>query len=74
LSVSYDRFIERITNKGISLHSLKKRGIITQYAYERMSKNEPVSLDVIANLCRHFGIPIEEVVEIKLEGESDQSL
>ena len=73
MTISYDRFIERLDSKGLSLNQLRLEKVISQYTYEAMINNEPVSLKWIDKLCQHFNVPIESVVEIKLESESPES-
>lgn len=74
MSISYDSFIKKIESKGITLHSLWKKGVINQHTYEAMSKNESIGLKWIDSICRHFQIPIEDVVEIKLESETPSTV
>ena len=71
MALSYKVLLDYIEPKGITLKSLYRKGVITHYAYTRMLKNEPVSLEHIESICKYLKIPIEQVVEIKYEDESD---
>jgi len=71
MSFSYKKFISNIEEKGLTLNQLKLRGVLTGYAYERMIADKPVGIDKIADLCRYLNVPIDYVVEIKYEQESD---
>lgn len=65
MTVSYEKLEKLLNKKGESLHSLKKKGVITGYASQAIAKGEPVNVKHIANICRYFNVPIEAIVEVK---------
>jgi len=73
MSFSYKKFIKRLDSKGMSLNQLRLKKVLTQHAYEAMLNDESVGIDKIDRICQHLKIPIEEVVEIKLEDEPSES-
>ncbi|WP_061564937.1 helix-turn-helix domain-containing protein [Heyndrickxia coagulans] len=62
--ISYKKFKEMIERKGITLHDLMRKGVITDQAYRSISKEKPVRLDQIDAICQYLDLPIEKVVEI----------
>ncbi len=64
MSVSYKKFIDDLLERGISLNDLKKKGVISDFAYRSILNDEPVNLKHIDAICQHLDIPIEKVVYI----------
>lgn len=64
MAISYTKFIDLCLTRGLSLNDLKKRGVISDFAYRSIISGEPVSLKHIDKICQHLDLPIEQVVEI----------
>lgn len=64
MKVSYEKLHILLGKKGETLHSLKQKGVITGYTSQAIPKGKGVNIDQIANICRYFDVPIEEVVEV----------
>lgn len=64
MGISYEKFVDKLESKGLSLNQLRVNKVINQHTYELMKDNKPVRLDKIDDICQYFGISIEDVVEI----------
>lgn len=71
--VSYESLREYLLNNGRTINHLRKNGIINSNAAKQLAEDDPVSLRVIADICQFLNLPIEDVVEVKLEHESSES-
>lgn len=65
--VSYNKLKSLMNRKGESFNSLKEKGVISDHAMRQLSSCEPTSLRHIDSLCQYFKVPIEDIVEIKLD-------
>ena len=71
MSISYEKLHKLLNTKGYSLYALYKKGVISDMASRSINAGKPVSLSHIDSLCQYFNLPIEQIVEIKLDGVSD---
>jgi len=73
MSIDYSKLENLLNLKGESYNSLKSKKIISDYAMRQLQGGLPTSLKYIDGICQYFNVPIEEVVEIKLEDEPSGS-
>lgn len=71
MAIKYDKMYKLIDSKGYSLNRLKVLGVITHDASRKLSKGESVNLYHLDAICNHFGVPIEDVVEITIDNPSE---
>ena len=64
-TISYDPLWETLRARKLSKIDLARRGIITPAALKRLQKGEPVSLNVLGNICVWLGVGPGDVVEFK---------
>lgn len=69
MAISYEKLLKIMEKHGESLHSLYKKGVLSDYAKRKITNSEPISLEYIDRACQHFNVPIEDLVEIKLNSE-----
>lgn len=67
MAINYEKLFEVLNRNGESLNSLFSKGIITDYASRQIRNGESISLKYIEQICKYFNLPIEEIVEIKLD-------
>ena len=70
---SYKPLITYIEERGYTVNALKLKKVITDNAAQNIRNGRPVTIDHIANICRYFNVPIQEIIEIKYEDESTES-
>ncbi len=67
--ISYKPFRVLVAEKNIEVTKLSKELKISPSTMSKLNAkkddNEPVSLKTIETLCKHFGVKIEQIVEIK---------
>ena len=64
MKVCYDRLWRLIKDNRMKKCELAKAAEISSYAMAKLSKDEPVDMKVIMNLCKVFHCKIEEIVEV----------
>lgn len=69
MAIDYSKLVKLMERKGESFNSLKNKKVITDHAMRQLQNGLPTSLLYIDNICQHFGLPIEQVVEIIPEKE-----
>ena len=71
MSINYKNLFKLLDKKGYSVGYLIKNGIVGDYSGRKIRKGDPVDLKYIDNICQFLRVPIEQVVEIKLDKEPD---
>lgn len=66
---SYNRLLKLMIDKKINKTQLRDRAHITSNAMAKISKNEPVSIEILEKICGVLKCNIEDVVEIINNGE-----
>lgn len=61
---SYNRLLKLMIDKKINKTQLRDRAHITSNAMAKISKNEPVSIEILEKICGVLKCNIEDVVEI----------
>lgn len=64
MKVCYDRLWRLMKDNRMKKCELAKAAEISSYAMAKLSKDEPVDMNVIMNLCKVFHCKIEEIVEV----------
>ena len=64
MKVCYDRLWRLMKDSRMKKCELAKAAEISSYAMAKLSKDEPVDMKVIMNLCKVFHCKIEEIVEV----------
>ena len=67
MGFSYERLWELTLKRRINKTSLRDMAGITNSTLSRLSKDETVSMEVLARLCEALQCQLEEIVEYKLE-------
>ncbi len=65
LQLSYEPLWETLASRGLLHVDLARNGIITPAALKKLERNEPVSLNVIGQLCDGLGVRVEQVIEFR---------
>ena len=64
MKVCYDRLWRLMKDNRMKKCELAKAAEISSNAMAKLSKDEPVDMKVIMNLCKVFHCKIEEIVEV----------
>ncbi|NGQ95452.1 helix-turn-helix transcriptional regulator [Brevibacillus sp. SYP-B805] len=65
--ISYEPLFRTLESKNVKLMDLVRDCKLASGTVAKFAKNESVRLDIIDRICRYLKVPIERVVEIKLE-------
>ncbi|MBU7316071.1 helix-turn-helix transcriptional regulator [Paenibacillus oleatilyticus] len=65
--ISYEPLIEHLKSNGITIKVLGELTGLSTATMAKFAKNESVTLETIDKICVLFGLPIENVVQIKAE-------
>lgn len=69
MEISYDKLWKLMIDKKINKTQLSEMAGITTNAMAKLRKNESVQLETLAKICKVLECNIEDVAEIKKEGE-----
>lgn len=72
MTIKYNKLINYIERKGMSLNTLVKKKVITDDAAKKIRAGKSVNLYHIESACLFLDVPIEALVEIT-RGESPES-
>ncbi len=69
MSVSYDKLWKLMIDKKINKTELREKAKITTNAMAKLGKNESVQIETLAKICKVLECNIEDITELKKEGE-----
>lgn len=71
MSISYSKLNKLLNNVGLSANALYLKGVITEHTAQQIRKGSPVNIKHIASICHYLNVPIEDVVEVIQEDQSE---
>ncbi len=63
MSYSYNKLWKLMIDKNINKTALRREAGITSNAMAKMGKNQPVSVEVLAKICRVLDCSVDEIFE-----------
>ena len=69
MEISYDKLWKLMIDKKINKTQLSEKAGITTNAMAKLGKNESVQVEILAKICKVLECNIEDIVELKKEGE-----
>ncbi len=64
MAYSYNRLWKLMIDKKINKTTLRREAGITSNAMAKMGKDQPVSVEVLAKICRVLDCSLDDIVEI----------
>ena len=64
MKISYSKLWHTMLDKRVKKKELEEYAGVTHYAMIQMGKGEPVSLEVLANICEYLKCDLNDVVEV----------
>ena len=64
LAYSYNKLWKLMIDKNINKTALRQQAGITSNAMAKMGKNQPVSVEVLAKICKVLGCTLDDIVEM----------
>ena len=68
---SYKPLLVQLAKHGLSKYEFKDAIHISSKTLAKISKNENVSMDVLAKACAYFNCKIEDIIEFVPDNESN---
>ena len=65
--ISYKPLFKLLLERDITKTQLRESVGFSTAALAKMSKNEPIALTTIENICKYLNCRVEDVIEIKFE-------
>lgn len=67
MKVSYEKLNKLIDKKGESYNSLFDKGVLKDNQRRLLKNDKYANIEVFANLCQYFNVPIEDIVEVIID-------
>lgn len=71
MAYSYNKLWKLMIDKKINKTTLRREAGITSNAMANMSKDQPVSVEVLAKICRVLDCTIDDIMEILPDEERE---
>lgn len=68
-NVCYNNLFKLLIDKGLKKSEFAKLCNISAPTLSKLAKNEYVSMDILVRICRGLDCTLDDIVEIKREGE-----
>ena len=72
MAYSYNKLWKLMIDKNINKTALRREAGITSNAMAKMGKNQPVSVEVLAKICRVLDCSVDEIFEFLPDEPSEQ--
>ena len=69
MEISYDKLWKLMIDKKINKTQLSEKAGITTNAMAKLGKNESVQIEILVTICKVLECNIEDIAELKKEGE-----
>lgn len=67
MSISYNKLWKLLIDKKMTKTQLREQADIATSTLAKLSKDEPVSMDVLVKICKTLDCGLDDVVELKKE-------
>ena len=67
LAYSYNKLWKLMIDKNINKTALRQQAGITSNAMAKMGKNQPVSVEVLAKICRVLDCSLDDILEFSTD-------
>lgn len=72
MKVSYDRLWKLLIDKKMKKYQLREQAHISSNSVAKLSKDEPVSMEVLMKICSLFRCDIGDICEFSIEQEEEE--
>ena len=74
MAYSYNKLWKMMIDKRINKTTLRREAGITSNAMAKMGKDQPVSVEVLAKICRVLDCTVDDIIEILPEEEIESKV
>ena len=69
MGVSYKKLWHLLLDRDMKKKDLQKAAKLTSYTMNKLSKNETVTTDTLAKICRSLSCTVDDIIDILPEDE-----
>jgi len=69
MAVSYKKLWHILLDRSMKKKDLQKAASLTSYAMNKLSRNETVTTDVLAKVCKSLNCTLDDIVDILPDNE-----
>lgn len=69
MKVSYDKLWKLLIDKKMKKYQLREQAHISSNSIAKLSKDEPVSMEILMKICYLFHCDIGDICEFRIENE-----
>jgi len=69
MAVSYKKLWHMLLDKNMKKKDLQENAMLTSYAMNKLSRDETVTTNVLAKVCRSLGCTLDDIMEISIDDE-----
>lgn len=73
MAYSYNKLWKLMIDKSINKTALRREAGITSNAMAKMGKNQPVSVEVLAKICRVLECTVDDILEFLPDESNDNA-
>ena len=73
MAYSYNKLWKLMIDKNMNKTALRREAGITSNAMAKMGKNQPVSVEVLAKICRVLDCTVDDILEFSVEEDESVS-
>ena len=73
MAYSYNKLWKLMIDKSINKTALRREAGITSNAMAKMGKNQPVSVEVLAKICRVLECKVDDILEFLPDESNDNA-
>ena len=71
MAVSYSKLWKMLIDKKMKKKDLQASANLTQYVMRKLSKDEAVTTDTLAKICRALNCTVDDIMEVLPEDKCD---
>jgi putative transcriptional regulator len=71
MAVSYKKLWHLLLDKNMKKKDLQMSAKLTQHAMRKLSKDEAVTTDTLAKICRSLDCSVDDIMEVLPENQDD---
>ncbi len=69
MAVTYKKLWHMLLDRNMKKKDLQRAANLTNYAMNKLSRNETVTTDVLAKVCRSLNCTVDDIMEVLPETE-----
>mgnify|MGYP001417518619 CR=1 FL=1 len=70
MAVSYKKLFKLLIDRDMKKKDLQQEANLSQHTMRKLSKNEAITTDTLAKICRCLNCTVDEILEVLPENES----